>query len=195
MKIEGFGGLFSSSPVAAGSPVEKSAGGEVSAVSKKEEEAKLVRSFRLKDALAGNEAVASSRVEDKTDEVTVAAREEFDSAKIATALDVYIAANRPDPMVVAALKAHNASVNGELVVVDVDNKIQYEALQAIRRDLQQALAVEVQNGGLRLTLNLVEQKAEAGSRHLITTQEKLDHLVQTNPLVAEMIGMFALEVE
>ena len=81
------------------------------------------------------------------------------------------------------------------VVLEVDNKLQYEKVEAIKSSIQNALMKHLNNGHLSLELRFFDDTKGKEERRLITSQDKLEYFIKENPVVAEMKRMFGLEFE
>lgn len=125
----------------------------------------------------------------------IEAREVFGSDKVVAALDAYIGAHALETTVAIALKTHTPVVQGEDIVLEVDNKLQYEKVEAIKSSIQNALMKHLNNGHLSLALRFFDDTKGKEERRLITSQDKLDYFIKENPIVAEMKKMFGLEFE
>lgn len=105
----------------------------------------------------------------------VEAREAFGSEKVVAALDAYIRSHALETTVAIALKTHTPLVQGEDVVLEVDNKLQYEKVEAIKSSIQNALMKHLNNGHLSLELRFFDDTKGKEERRLITSQDKLEY--------------------
>lgn len=123
------------------------------------------------------------------------ARDAFDVARVEKAYDDYIRVHKPETTVVVALKAHKPVIRGEEICIEIDNRLQWEHLDALKINLQNALMKSLNNGFISLNLKFFEDKDNREEKKLITAQDKLEHFVQQNPVVGRMCEMFGLQIE
>lgn len=125
----------------------------------------------------------------------VEARDVFDETKVRDVFDRLIRQQHPGTIVSIALKSHTPEVEGNRIIVKVDNQIQAEKLEAIRHNLQHALMQGLNNGFIELEIRIFENTSGEEERRLITAQDKLAYFMEENPVVAEMKKLFGLELE
>lgn len=166
-------------------------------VRREEEKIKPPASFKLKKAFAETaQSYDVSKPKSVGEQIVqVEAREAFGSEKVVAALDAYIRSHALETTVAIALKTHTPLVQGEDVVLEVDNKLQYEKVEAIKSSIQNALMKHLNNGHLSLELRFFDDTKGKEERRLITSQDKLEYFIKENPVVAEMKRMFGLEFE
>ena len=127
--------------------------------------------------------------------VRVEAHDAFDEGKVKGVFDRLIQQQHPDTIVSIALKSHTPEIEGDRIIVKVDNQIQVEKLEAIRHSLQNALMQGLNNGFVQLAIRMFEKTSGEEERRLITAQDKLAYFMEENPVVAEMKKLFGLELE
>ena len=69
----------------------------------------------------------------------VEARDVIDERKVVAALERYIQDHRPEPTVAIALKTHRPEIDGENIVLAVDNQLQQDKLEALKMHLRNVL--------------------------------------------------------
>jgi len=69
----------------------------------------------------------------------VEARDVIDEGKVVAALERYIQDHRPEPTVAIALKTHRPEIDGENIVLAVDNQLQQDKLEALKMHLRNVL--------------------------------------------------------
>lgn len=195
LKIEGFNGKFGTTSSPSASPVRTEPSKVTS--SREEEKSKPTASFKLKKAF---EETAQNYDVSKPEEtaekaIRLEAKDVFDREGVEKALDAYIRTHRPETTVAIALKTHSPKIQGEEIVLEIDNKLQLEKLKAIEVSLLNELMKSLNNGFLSLSFRFFDDKTEKTERRLITSQDKLEHFIERNPVVAEMKRMFGLEFE
>lgn len=198
LKLDGFAGKFGNTVSSAAGEVTVSAA-SVRTITREEEKIKPPSSFKLKKAFAETVQhydASGPQNEPGMPEVKVEARTPFDAEKVRQALDTYIRSHKPETTVAIALRTHTPVVDEENIVLEVDNCLQQEKLDAVRGILQTALIKHLNNGALTLSVRIFDDTAgKQEERRLITSQDKLEHFIKQNPVVAEMAKMFGLEFE
>lgn len=195
LKIEGFAGKFQP----ADSSTEKAVS-ETPASSFSGKEAEKLRpsaSFKLKKAFAetAQNYEVKPAVSEATTSVVVEGREAFDVEKLELALDEYIRIHKPETTVSVALKSHKPLLAGEKIVIQVDNKLQWEKLENLRLSLQNMLMKKLNNGSILLSFDYFDDKAGEEVKKPITAQAKLELFMELNPVVRELKKRFGLELE
>lgn len=193
MKIEGFDGKFQT-----GTDGEKEKQPAAPAVRNNlpEEKPKPSASFKLKEAFAASSQAYHEKKNAVSEQrIQLDARDAFDVARVEKAYDDYIRVHKPETTVVVALKAHKPVIRGEEICIEIDNRLQWEHLDALKINLQNALMKSLNNGFISLNLKFFEDKDNREEKKLITAQDKLEHFVQQNPVVGRMCEMFGLQIE
>lgn len=122
-------------------------------------------------------------------------REYFDEAKVVAALEKYITEHTPEQTVSIALKTHRPVIEGEKIVLLVDNQIQLEKVEAIRMHLQNMLMKNLKNGYVTFEFKLFDSNTTQEEKKLFTASEKFEHFMKLNPVVADLKNIFGLELE
>lgn len=122
-------------------------------------------------------------------------RESFDEAKVVAALEKYITEHTPEQTVSIALKTHRPVIEGEKIVLLVDNQIQLEKVEAIRMHLQNMLMKNLKNGYMTFEFKLFDSNTTQEEKKLFTASEKFEHFMKLNPVVADLKNIFGLELE
>ncbi len=122
-------------------------------------------------------------------------RESFDEAKVVAALEKYITEYTPEQTVSIALKTHRPVIEGEKIVLLVDNQIQLEKVEAIRMHLQNMLMKNLKNGYVTFEFKLFDSNTTQEEKKLFTASEKFEHFMKLNPVVADLKNIFGLELE
>ncbi len=122
-------------------------------------------------------------------------RESFDEAKVVAALEKYITEHTPEQTVSIALKTHRPVIEGEKIVLLVDNQIQLEKVEAIRMHLQNMLMKNLKNGYVTFEFKLFDSNTTQEEKKLFTASEKFEHFMKLNPVVADLKNIFGLELE
>ena len=122
-------------------------------------------------------------------------RESFDEAKVVAALEKYITEHTPEQTVSIALKTHRPVLEGEKIVLLVDNQIQLEKVEAIRMHLQNMLMKNLKNGYVTFEFKLFDSNTTQEEKKLFTASEKFEHFMKLNPVVADLKNIFGLELE
>lgn len=154
-------------------------------------------SFKLKEALAesmqSDKTVVTEIVAEQ--KLNVSARDAFSVQQVSGVLDNYMAEYQSERMIEIALKAHKPNVIGEEILLEVDNKLQMEWLEAIRGGLHNYLKKSLNNGTIDLTFKLFENTEGKEEKKLFTSSDKLTYFCEQNPAVAELRKIFGLELE
>lgn len=95
--------------------------------------------------------------------VRVEAHDAFDEGKVKGVFDRLIQQQHPDTIVSIALKSHTPEIEGDRIIVKVDNQIQVEKLEAIRHSLQNALMQGLNNGFVQLEIRILKRLPERKS--------------------------------
>lgn len=154
-------------------------------------------SFKIKDSFRQESQVQPVvkvqpviHQQEKTD-----TRESFDEAKVVAALEKYITEHTPEQTVSIALKTHRPVIEGEKIVLLVDNQIQLEKVEAIRMHLQNMLMKNLKNGYVTFEFKLFDSNTTQEEKKLFTASEKFEHFMKLNPVVADLKNIFGLELE
>ena len=86
----------------------------------------------------------------------VEARDVIDERKVVAALERYIQDHRPEPTVAIALKTHRPEIDGENIVLAVDNQLQQDKLEALKMHLRNVLMKLLNNGFITLSFKLFD---------------------------------------
>ena len=107
----------------------------------------------------------------------------------------YITEHTPEQTVSIALKTHRPVIEGEKIVLLVDNQIQLEKVEAIRMHLQNMLMKNLKNGYVTFEFKLFDSNTTQEEKKLFTASEKFEHFMKLNPVVADLKNIFGLELE
>lgn len=153
-------------------------------------------SFNLKKAFAESTKVyENKKTESAEEQVKLTGRDLFDVEKVEAVFKEYIKLHNPERTVVVALKAHKPVIDGDEIILKIDNKLQQEKLEAIRIGLLNALMKKLNNGGIRFTVQFFVEGESREKKTFITAQDKLEHFIKLNPVVGELKTAFGLELE
>lgn len=196
LKIAGFSGKFrepGTAPEAAAEHVPGPGGKRPADANRSRPDS----SFKIKDSLRQE---SQTRPDVKVKTVIVQQekndmRESFDEAKVVIALGKYIEEYAPEQTVSMALKTHRPVVEGEKIILLVDNQLQLEKLEAIRMHLQNILMKNLQNGYVVFEFKLFDSNTTREEKKLFTASDKFEHFVKLNPVVADLKNIFGLELE
>ncbi|MDE5611879.1 MAG: hypothetical protein K2I90_07685, partial [Odoribacter sp.] len=139
MKIADFGSKFRE-PGAAPEAVAEVVPGSVPKSEPARTNARLDSSFKIKDSLrqeSQRQSVVKVYASEEPSE-KVEAREPFDADRVVAAFEGYVAEHSPEQTVVFALRTHRPLVNGESVVLPVDNQLQMDKLGSVKKHLLNA---------------------------------------------------------
>lgn len=196
MKIEEFHGKFQTETTAAIPATVQPAASSTVSLKKEEDKIRPTASFKLKQAFAETSSTdrvkASVSVEQK---IYVEARDSFDVEKLEQAFDAYIQQHKPETTVVIALKAHKPEIQGGTILVEIDNQLQMERLEGLKLNLQNFLMKQLNNGGIVLSFGFFDDSSGKEEKKLITSQDKLEHFIEVNPVIEDMCKMFGLQFE
>ena len=120
----------------------------------------------------------------------VEARDVIDEGKVVAALERYIQDHRPEPTVAIALKTHRPEIDGENIVLAVDNQLQQDKLEALKMHLRNVLMKLLNNG-----FKLFDDQNSTEEKKLFTAGEKFQHFIELNPVVADLKSIFGLELD
>ena len=194
MKIEGFDGKFQTADT--GGEKEKQPAAPAVKNNLPAEKPKPSASFKLKEAFAASSQAYNEKKDPVSEQrIHLDARDAFDVARVEKAYDDYIRVYKPETTVVVALKAHKPVIRGEEICIEIDNQLQWDHLDALKVNLQNALMKSLNNGFITLNLKFFENKDNREEKKLITAQDKLEHFVRQNPVVGKMCEMFSLQIE
>ena len=121
----------------------------------------------------------------------VEARDVIDERKVVAALERYIQDHRPEPTVAIALKTHRPEIDGENIVLAVDNQLQ----QDLKMHLRNVLMKLLNNGFITLSFKLFDDQNSTEEKKLFTAGEKFQHFIELNPVVADLKSIFGLELD
>ena len=125
----------------------------------------------------------------------VEARDVIDEGKVVAALERYIQDHRPEPTVAIALKTHRPEIDGENIVLAVDNQLQQDKLEALKMHLRNVLMKLLNNGFITLSFKLFVDQNSTEEKKLFTAGEKFQHFIELNPVVADLKSIFGLELD
>lgn len=195
MKIEDFTGKFGvgDAAVAQAMPVSQKTTRPI-----EPERLRPEASFKINDSLRQATQVqplpkVNYPVQEKAAEVV--AREPIDAVGVAAALEQYIALHHSEPTVEIALKTHTPEIDGEKIIIAVDNQLQLDKLENLHLHLTNQFMKILNNGFLSLELKLFDARTSTEEKKLFTAGEKYEHFLQLNPLVANLKALFGLELE
>lgn len=154
-------------------------------------------SFRIKDSfkqIGQTETVRKVQGESEKS-AQVEGHEPFGERQVTAAFEAYIAKNKPESAITVALTAHKPEIQGDSVVVEVDNQLQIDKLEFIKISLQNALMRAVNNGYITLEFKIFDNSDGKEEEKLFTSAQKFDHFMKLNPVIAELKTMFGLELE
>lgn len=200
LKIADFGGKFrepGAAPEAVGEVVSGSVSGSRPASGRPVTNTRLDSSFKINDSLrqeSQRQPVIKVSASVESSE-RVEAREAFDETGVVAAFEKYVAEHSPEQTVVFALRTHRPLVEGEDVVLPVDNQLQVDKLEAVRKQLQNVLMKCLNNGFVTLNFKLFDAGSTQEEKRFFTSGEKFEHFVQLNPAVADLKRVFGLELE
>lgn len=155
-------------------------------------------SFRIKDSL---KTITQTDPVRKAEEVVVkreqiASREAFGQPEVVAALESYVAAHKPEPIISVALRAHKPDVQGEKIVVLADNQLQIDKLENIKFQIQNFLMRSLKNGFITLSFQIFDDQTHQDEvKKLYTASEKFEHFLKLNPVVADLKVIFGLELD
>ena len=134
-------------------------------------------------------------IEKHKEEEKISAHTPVTLQKIETAIDHYIKDNNLDKMISIALKTHKPIVEGDKIVLMIDNQLQIEKLQEMHHQFYMFMCRNLENGFLTINYQLFNPQTTQEEKKLFTSAEKFEHFVELNPVVAELKKIFALEIE
>lgn len=154
-------------------------------------------SFKIKDSLRQISQTQPVVKVQKTEEqqLKVEAREAIDEGKVVAALERYIQDYRPEPTVSIALKTHRPEIDGENIILAVDNQLQQDKLEALKMHLRNMLTRLLNNGFITLSFKLFDDRNSTEEKKLFTAGEKFQHFIKLNPVVADLKSIFGLELD
>ena len=196
MKIADFGSKFRE-PGAAPEAVAEVVPGSVPKSEPARTNARLDSSFKIKDSLrqeSQRQSVVKVYASEEPSE-KVEAREPFDADRVVAAFEGYVAEHSPEQTVVFALRTHRPVVNGESVVLPVDNQLQMDKLGSVKKHLLNVLMKSLNNGFVTLDFTLFDTGSTQEEKRFFTSGEKFEHFVQLNPAVSDLKRIFGLELE
>lgn len=197
MKIGGFNGKFLEPGAVPKVPAPQKT---VQTPARQAVDAERVRpdaSFKIRDSLRQvNQAQPVAKTEVVVEkQIQVDAREAIDEQKLETALKRYIKDYKPDPTVAIALETHRPEINGEDIVLRVDNQLQLDKLEAMKMHLRNILMKTLNNGHLSISFKMFDQQTTKEEKKLFTSGEKFEHFIKLNPVIADLKNVFGLELE
>ena len=119
----------------------------------------------------------------------------IDERKVVAALERYIQDHCPEPTVAIALKTHRPEIDGENIVLAVDNQLQQDKLEALKMHLRNVLMKLLNNGFITLSFKLFDDQNSTEEKKLFTAGEKFRHFIELNPVVADLKSIFGLELD
>lgn len=154
-------------------------------------------SFKIKDSL---KKISQAQPEIKVQaviekQVTVNAHDAFDEKGVIAALEKYIQTYTPEPTVAVALKTHCPGIQGDNIIIAVDNQLQMEKLEGMKMHLQNTLMKSLNNGHLSIGFKIFDSGTSKEEKKLFTAGEKYEHFVQLNPVIANLKAIFGLELD
>ena len=81
----------------------------------------------------------------------------------------------------------------EFIVVHLENRVQLDSFEELKTELMFFLRQNLQNADLKITAEV--KKRENDSKRLYTDQDKLDYLIESNPLIKELKDKLGLDVD
>ena len=154
-------------------------------------------SFKIRDSFREiSQQELSTKVETvEEQQENIAARDGVDEVKVVAALQKYVAERKPEPTIAMALKAHRPVVEGERITIFIDNQLQVEKIATIKTQLHNMLTKLLNNGSATIEFKLFDDTTTQEKRKLFTSNEKFEHFVKLNPVVADLKHIFGLELD
>lgn len=121
--------------------------------------------------------------------------DKFDIEAVKRAIVQYAESRSSESDFFLTLKSATPEVDGNNVVLNVDNKYSMELLTPNRQRIEGAIATFVNNGGVKLSINVVEIQNRVTKPVYITAAAKLEHFIELNPTVADFVELLGLELE
>ena len=98
-------------------------------------------------------------------------------------------------MISIALKTHQPIIDGDKIVLQIDNQLQIDKLQEIHHHFYMFMCRTLLNGYLTIDYQLFNPQTTQEEKKLFTAAEKFEHFVELNPVVADLKKIFGLEIE
>ncbi len=142
-----------------------------------------------------NEQPVAVKEQQKEKYEKILAREFINEAKVVSAFEYYIAKYKPDQIIVIALKTHQPLVQGEQITILVDNQLQIDKLEGIKKHFHHSLMKILNNGFISLNLDLFDDGVTNEAKRYYTSNEKFKHFIELNPIVNDLKQLFGLELD
>ena len=121
--------------------------------------------------------------------------DKFDLEAVKRAIIKYAESRSSESDFFLTLKSATPVVDGNNVVLNVDNQYSMEILTPNRQRIEGAIATFVNNGAVKLSINVVELQNRVNKPVYITAAAKLEHFIELNPTVADFVELLGLELE
>lgn len=137
----------------------------------------------------------NSRVNTVPQEVQLGTSE-FNAASVRTAIENFTDTKINDSQLQIVLKSLNPVVEGTKVIFSVDSNFTEQQIIPYKQRLESFIAASVNNRNLTIEINVVVDGAATSSKPVYITQaDKLNNFIELNPVIAEMVELFGLEIE
>ena len=176
---------------------QQSAGAQASAVQQtqplvqQQSTVKVGGTISLRDTLNK----INSRVNTVPQEVQLGTSE-FNAASVRTAIENFTDTKINDSQLQIVLKSLNPVVEGAKVIFSVDSNFTEQQIIPYKQRLESFIAASVNNRNLTIEINVVVNGAATSNKPVYITQaDKLNHFIELNPVIAEMVDLLGLEIE
>lgn len=120
----------------------------------------------------------------------------FNDEAVKAAIQNFVETKINDSQLFIVLKSLEPKVTGSDVLFYVDSNFTEQQILPYKQRLESAIATFVNNRNVTLQIKVIEGGAAEPAKPVYITQaDKLNHFIELNPVIAEMVELLGLEIE
>ncbi len=120
----------------------------------------------------------------------------FNDEAVKVAIQNFVETKINDSQLFIVLKSLEPKVTGSDILFYVDSNFTEQQILPYKQRLESAIATFVNNRNVTLQIKVVEGGAAEPAKPVYITQaDKLNHFIELNPVIAEMVELLGLEIE
>jgi DNA polymerase-3 subunit gamma/tau len=154
---------------------------------------KPVSNISIPGTISISSPVADEKPKEETPEdLSKKPAEEFTPEQFMSLWDGYIKSVEHDKNFYATLTKHKPEINGNIITLPVDNKVQADLIKDKKAELLGIFREKLNNYRIQLETKVVEV---ASNDKLYTSHDKYDKMVEKNPVLKKLKDQLSLEID
>ena len=118
----------------------------------------------------------------------------FNADKVKEMLDKYVGKCK-DSALIANLTAHNFKLEGNTIILFVDNDLQIKEMNSKLSSIQYQFAKLLNNGDVKLSISLSDESMKEDKKRFYTKEEIYNLFKKENPFVEDLKNFFDLDID